>query len=130
MNFKEVMDKLDSIWDCNNKQKLLHPNYARQYLPENWKVKVCTSDNSWGATSGVFIKGIYTGIDWDSETILIYTDKPIWQEMPQKAAYKVENSIGGITYLSCPVCDHRVAKMDNFCRYCGKKFSGEIKKEG
>lgn len=130
MNFKEVMDKLDSIWDWNNKQRLLHPNYSHQYLPENWRVKICTSDNGWGAVSGVFIKGIYTGIDWDDGNILIYTDEPIYKEPKSIPIHKQEFTSGSQTYLICSRCDKRIGKTDKFCKHCGKMFSGEIKKEG
>lgn len=124
------MDKLDSIWDWNNKQKLLHPNYSHQYLPENWKVKICTNDGGFGAVPGVFIKGIYEGIDWDAGNILIYTDTPIYQELKSMPVWKQEFTIGGKTIIICPNCDGRVGKTDKYCKHCGKAFSGEIKKEG
>lgn len=127
MNFKEVMDSLDKIWDLNNQQKLQYPQYAHQFQPENWKVKICTEENGWGALPGVFIKSIYTGIDWDAETILIHTDKPIWQSPPSQPIHKWENNINGISY-DCSECGGFVGKTDKFCKHCGKAFSGEIRK--
>lgn len=126
MNFREVMNELDKIWDSHNKQKIRYPNYAHQYLPENWKVKICTEDHGWGATPGVFIKGIYEGFDWDSETILITTDQPIWQSSPTIPIHKWRNDINGVSY-DCSECGGLVGRTDKFCKYCGKQFSGEIK---
>lgn len=127
MNLKEVMNELDKIWDRNNQQKLLYPNYSHQYLPENWRVKICTSENNWGSTPGVFIKSIQTGFDWDSQTILIHTEKPFWQTPLSEPIPKWKNDINGISY-NCSNCSGFVDREDKFCRYCGKAFSDEIKK--
>lgn len=121
------MNKLDEIWDRNNHQRLSYPKYSHQFAPENWRVKICTEEQGWGATAGVSIKGIYTGIDWDSETILITTDKPIWQNPPSLSIHKWENDINGISY-NCSECSGFVGKTDKFCKHCGKRFSGEIRK--
>lgn len=130
MNFRELMDVLDEIWDRHNHQALSYPGCAHQFRPEAWRVKICTSDGGFGALPGVHIAGVFEGIDWDANTILIHTEEPIWQETSDVPIYKVEHSIGAVKYVACPICDKRVGKTDNFCKYCGKAFTKEIKKEG
>lgn len=121
------MDALDNIWDNHNHQILSYPGYAHQFKPENWQVKICTSDGGFGSLPGVHIASVFEGIDWDANTILIHTEEPIWQEPSNIPTYKLMYNIGGIAYLVCPICDKRVGRTDKFCKHCGKAFTREIK---
>lgn len=125
MNFREVMNELDKIWDFHNHQMLENPNYP-QFKNENWRVKICTSDSGWGAVPGTYIKSIFEGIDWDANTILVRTTDPIWLEPPNIPTHKLRNNINGVSY-ECPSCHKFVGKDDKYCKHCGKAFSGEIK---
>lgn len=117
MTLKDLRNAIDGI-------------LSRHRDAEDLEIKIVTNDNSIGGSAGVGLKYCHKGFDFDNQYILLCPDDVIYREPKSIPAdiYAVKINEASQWVYECSDCHSRVSKPDKFCRHCGRKFSGQVKK--
>lgn len=101
--------------------------YYIQQGHENDKIIITVSAPSVGQRSGVGIKSIYPGFDWEHGQIRIECDQELTpknkdRDLPAKAYKRVytDNPKRKTTIINCPRCENHLRRDDKYCSRCGQ----------
>lgn len=78
MSLREFMNQLDEIYDMVNRNHLL----GDCRTVDDYQVNIITESqpHMWGSLPMVAVKGVGKGIDWEDGHILIWAEKPLYQQ--------------------------------------------------
>jgi hypothetical protein len=105
---KQLIDKTMEV-DENNK-----------YL----SVVVTLSEPSIGSRSMVGVKQANAGFDWEKGQFRLEPDENIvkYGNSKENIIKPREKEYNNRKYLSCKICNAKVAKDDRYCKRCGQKI--------
>lgn len=89
----------------------------------DWTVLITLSEPSIGAGVSTGIHGIYPGIDWEHGQMRIDPEEPIVRRGRAKSDAMPINIwaySGPRKFYTCPICDNKVTKYNNYCSHCGQ----------
>lgn len=92
--------------------------------PKNIPVLITLFERSVGSRAFSNVNSVGLGIDWEHGQFRIEPDKKLVKKGHNFTDIKNVNcsEYNGKKYYTCPRCEGKIAKNDNYCRYCGQRL--------
>lgn len=117
MNLLELKEHVDALVDLGHGE---------------CKVLITLSEKSVGARAYVGIKGIFTGIDFESGQERIEPVEPVCKRGRTKddtMKINIFTFSSPRKFYACPICEERVKKDSHYCSRCGQHLIFDPQKE-
>lgn len=113
-------------------KKIVDAYYEGKYVnPDEVNVIITLEEMSMGPRAGTGVESIFMGFDWEHNQLRIQPKEKLVRYNKQRDIpkdilyYKLQD------FHYCPTCQHPLKKTEtrnnNFCPFCGQRFSKNIK---